>query len=102
MREIQCIAREIRENIREAREKIGKAYEMMEKDRAHADWEKEMAMAHLAFNSRGHEIVKKMIGELADNTSPLAPGMRAVYEEMHADMMREAAEVKAMIDGYGR
>ena len=28
------------------------------------------------------------------------PGMVAVYEDMHADIMRESAEVQAMIAAY--
>lgn len=102
MRAIKNVARDIEGNIREAREKIAKAYQMMESNRPYADWQRDMAMGHLAFNAKGHEIVKKMIADVANSTDPLAPGMRAMFEDIHADMMRDAAEVKGMIDAYGK
>lgn len=102
MRAIKNVARDIEGNIREAREKIAKAYQMMESNRPYADWQRDMAMGHLAFNAKGHEIVKKMIADIAGSTDPLAPGMRAMFEDIHADMMRDTAEVKAMIDSYGK
>lgn len=102
MREIKKVVKDIEGNIREAREKIGKAYQMMEHDRSYADWQRDMALSHLAFNSRGHEIVKRLIADHEHDTHPLAPGMRAMYEDMHADIMREAAEVRSMIDNYGK
>ena len=102
MRAIKNVTRDIEGNIREAREKIAKAYQMMDSNRPYADWQKDMAMQHLTFNTKGHEIVKKMIADVAASTDPLAPGMRAMFEDMHADMMRDTAEVKAMIDNYGK
>ena len=102
MREIKRLVKDIETNIHEAREKIGKAYQLMEHDRAYADWQRDMALSHLAFNSRGHEIVKRLIAEQADSTHPLAPGMRAMFEDVHADMIRETAEVRAMIENYGK
>lgn len=102
MREIKKVVKDIEGNVHEAREKIGKAYQLMEHDRAYADWQRDMALSHLAFNSRGHEIVKRMIADHENDTHPLAPGMRAMYEDMHADIMREAAEVRSMIDNYGK
>ena len=102
MREIRDVVKTIEHNIKEAREKIEKAYRLMEHDRPYADWQREMAAQHLTFNSKGHEIVKKMIADHADSTHPLAPGMRAMYEDMHAEIIRETAEVRAMIDSYGK
>ena len=102
MREIKHVVKDIEHNIREAREKITRAYNLMESNRPYADWQRDMAMQHIAFNGKGHEIVKKMISDVAASTDPLAPGMRAMFEDMHADLMRESAEVKAMIDNYGK
>ena len=102
MREIKHVVKDIEHNIREAREKITRAYNLMESNRPFADWQRDMAAQHLTFNGRGHEIVKKMIADVAASTDPLAPGMRAMFEDMHADLMRESAEVKAMIDNYGK
>lgn len=102
MREIKHVVKDIEHNIREAREKITRAYNLMESNRPYADWQRDMALQHLTFNSKGHELVKKMIADVASSTDPLAPGMRAMFEDMHADMMRDSAEVKAMIDNYGK
>ena len=102
MKDIKCISKAIDHNIREAREKICKAYELKDRDRPYADWLRDMAKAHLDFNVRGHEIVAKKIAEFAASgkASELTPGMKAIYEDMHADMIRDAAEVQAMIAGY--
>ena len=61
-----------------------------------------MAAQHLAFNTAGHANVKRLIDDAkakhADDK--LMPGMVAVYEDMHADIMRDSAEVQAMIAAY--
>ena len=89
-------------NIREAEKYIGKAYELRETNRDAADWCREMAAKHLDFNATGHELVKKLIADYnaSGKNHELAPGMKAVYDEIHADLMRRTAEVQAMISGY--
>ena len=102
MKMIKMISEEIKGNICEAREKIGMAYKLREKDKAAADWYKDMAAQHIAFNTAGHANVKRLIDDAkakhADDK--LMPGMMAVYEDMHADIMRDSAEVQAMIAAY--
>ena len=102
MKMIKMISEEIKGNICEAREKIGMAYKLREKDKAAADWYKDMAAQHIAFNTAGHACVKRLIDDAkakhADDK--LLPGMVAVYEDMHADIMRDSAEVQAMIAAY--
>ena len=102
MRMIKQLSDEIRENICEAKEKIRMAYKLKDKEKGVADWYKDMAAAHLTFNIRGHECVAKMISEakskMVDN--PMMPGMIAVYEEIHADIIAENAEVQGMINAY--
>ena len=102
MKMIKMISEEIKGNICEAREKIGMAYKLREKDKSAADWYKDMAAQHIAFNTAGHANVKRMIDDAkakhADDK--LLPGMVAVYEDMHADIMRDSAEVQAMIAAY--
>ena len=102
MRIIKVLSDEIRHNIHEAREKINHAYKMRDTDKGTADWYKEMAVAHIKFNETGHNNVVRVIDEAKKKhaSNPLMPGMMAAYEEMHADIMAESAEVKAMIDGY--
>ena len=102
MKMIKQISCDIKGNICEAREKIGMAYKLREKDKAAADWYKDMAAQHMAFNTAGHACVKRLIDDAkakhADDK--LMPGMVAVYEDMHADIMRDSAEVQAMIAAY--
>lgn len=102
MRMIKQISADIRCNISEAREKIGMAYKLRDKDKAAADWYKDMAAAHMAFNTAGHANVKRLIDEAKSKRADdkLMPGMMAVYEDMHADIMRDSAEVQAMIAAY--
>ena len=93
MKMIKMISEEIKGNICEARDKIGMAYKLREKDKSAADWYKDMAAQHIAFNTAGHANVKRMIDDAkakhADDK--LLPGMVAVYEDMHADIMRDSA-----------
>lgn len=102
MRMIKKVSDAIRENIHEAKDKIGMAYRLCEENKAVADWYKEMAAAHLAFNNDGHALVTSMINRTKEHQhdNPLMPGMMAVYNEIHADLKREAAEVQAMIQNY--
>ena len=102
MKMIKHLSDEIRHNIHEAREKIGTAYQLKDKDRGVADWYKQMAIAHLDFNSTGHSCVTRLISEAraSERDNPMMPGMIAVYEEIHADIMKESAEVSAMIAAF--
>lgn len=102
MRMIKWASDIISGNLREARKYICKAYELKEECKPAADWCKEMAAKHLEFNGMGHALVKKMIEEYAASgkNSELVPGMRAVYNDLHNDLMREHAEIQAMITGY--
>lgn len=102
MKMIKMLSEEIKGNICEAREKIGMAYKLREKDKAVADWYKDMAAQHIAFNTAGHANVKRLIDDAKSKHADdkLMPGMVAVYEDMHADIMRDSAEVQAMIAAY--
>lgn len=102
MRMIKNVSDDMWENIHEAKDKIKEAYKLREVDKGVADWYREMAVSHMAFNTNGHQNVKRLIEhaqmEMKDN--PMTPGMLAVYNEMHADIMAHAAEVNAMIAAY--
>ena len=102
MKMIKKVSDAIRENIHEAREKIEMAYRLHEEDKIVADWYKEMAAAHLAFNTNGHNVVVKLIDQAKAEKSgnPMMPGMMAAYNEIHAGLKLEAAEVHAMIQNY--
>lgn len=102
MRIIKKLSDEIKGNIHEAESKIKTAYKMRETDKAVADWYKEMAVAHMNFNVKGHELVKQMIADAKAKSgdNPMAPGMLMVYQEIHAEIAAESAEVQGMISAY--
>lgn len=102
MKMIKHLSDEIRHNIHEAREKISEAYKLKDKDRGAADWYRAMAVAHIDFNTTGHNCVTRLINEARANeaSNPMTPGMLAVYEEIHADIIKESAEVSAMISAF--
>ena len=87
-------------NLREARKYINQAYELRDTHQQAAEWCKDMAQKHLDFNAKGHELVKKLISEAESKQSALTPGMMAVYNDLHADMIRETAEITAMISAF--
>lgn len=102
MRMIKWASDIISGNLREAEKYIGKAYELRDVNKEAADWCKEMAAKHLDFNTKGHDIVKKLIMdyEHSGQHSDLAPGMKAVYNDLHTDLIRKHAEITAMIANY--
>ena len=102
MKMIKMLSEDIRGNIHEAKEKIKTAYRLRDTDKAVADWYKDMAVKHMAFNETGHSIVTRIIkdSEETSKANPLYAGMIAVYNEMHAEIMAEAAEVQGMISAY--
>jgi hypothetical protein len=102
MKMIKWVSDIMEGNLREAEKYIGKAYELRDIDREAADWCREMAAKHLGFNERGHELVKNLIHEYRESGkhSELAPGMQAVYNDIHADMIRRNSEIMAMIQMY--
>lgn len=102
MKLIKLLSDEIKHNIHEAEEKIEMAYKMRDADKAIGDWYRDMAVKHLAFNETGHSIVVRLIKEAEEThkANPLYAGMVAVYNEMHAEIMAESAEVQGMISAY--
>ena len=92
-------------NIGEAREKIRTAYELKEADRGAAMWFRDMAEAHIRFNADGHNVVEKLIescknSEEYKRNPEYANGMLDAWKAMHADLLAETAEVRAMIEGF--
>lgn len=86
-------------NAAEARKYALKAHELREKNRMASDWCREMASAHLGFDTSGGTLVKKMMDECrAADPSERMAGMLEVWAERHAEIAREGAEVKAMLD----
>ena len=89
-------------NIREAKHYADEAFRLKDSNPMASEWCREMANMHLHFNDKGHDYVKRLIAnyEASGENSVLAPGMKAVYQEIHADLIRQAAEVRAMLDLY--
>lgn len=100
MQDIFRVTKAMACNINEARDKIRAAFELRETDKLHADWLYAMAKAHIEFNTQGHSIATSKVAEAMRSGSELTPGMKAAYDGIHADMMRDQAEVQAMIATY--
>lgn len=105
MKLIKQISADMACNIDEARDKIKTAYDLKAECPEAAAWYRDMANAHIAFNTAGHAAVKKLIeahkaGEEYKRNPAYADGMIAAWSAMHDDMAAKAAEVRAMIDGF--
>ena len=105
MKLIKQISNDIAENISEARDKIRTAYETKTILPDAATWYREMASAHIGFNTKGHEVVKKLIeaykaSEDYKKNPDYADGMLCAWNAIHEDLIAKTAEVKAMVDGF--
>lgn len=105
MRIIKQLARDIECNIDEAEDKIDTAYRLKAEFPAEAAWYREMASAHIAFNTKAHELVRAQIDKYKQSDSyrdhpEYADGMMAVWNDKHADMVAYASRVKGMIDAF--
>ncbi len=105
MKIIKRLSNDLAGNIEEARDKIRVAYELKAEFPEAAAWYREMAAAHINFNSNGHATVKKLIdahknSEEYKRNPAYADGMIAAWTVIHDDLIARTAEVKAMIDGF--
>lgn len=108
--QIKCILKTMMHNVSEAREKINKAHEWKDKDRGVADWFKTMAAGHLEYNSGAMQMVKGKLQEMRGKYGHISDAPEAnhtigkceAYEEWLEQIGPEAAEVRAMIDGFDR
>lgn len=105
MKIIKRLSNDLAGNIEEARDKIRVAYELKAEFPEAAAWYREMAAAHINFNSNGHATVKKLIdahknSEEYKRNPAYADGMIAAWTVIHDDLIAKTAEVKAMIDGF--
>lgn len=105
MKIIKRLSNDLAGNIEEARDKIRVAYELKAEFPEAAAWYREMAAAHINFNSNGHATVKKLIdahknSEEYKRNPAYADGMIAAWTVIHDDLIAKTAEIKAMIDGF--
>ena len=102
---IKMLSKDIECNIREAEDKIDTAYRLKDQHPAMAAWYRDMAIAHIGFNVKGHELVTAEISTYRSSDEykahpEYADGMQAVWRDQHADLVAYAARVKAMIDAF--
>lgn len=105
MKLIKRISSDIAGNIDEAREKIRTAYALKAESPEAAAWYRDMAQAHIGFNSKGHEVIKKLIeaykaSEEYKRNPAFADGMMGAWNAIHDDLIAKTAEVKAMVEGF--
>lgn len=108
--EIKCILSTMMHNVAEAREKINKAHQWKDKHRGIADWFKTMAAEHLEFNTGAMQMARNGLQEIRNehghsmdqSAAHHAMGKCEAYEEWLEQIGPETAEVKAMIDAFGR
>lgn len=107
--EIKCIVSNMMHNVKEAKDKIEKAYAWREKHKGIADWFRTMAASHIDYNNGAHQMVRNGLQEMRsemhhDDVAKHhhAMGKCEAYEEWLEQIVVETAEVKAMIEGYGR
>ena len=105
MKLIKQISNDIAENISEAKDKIRTAYELKAESPEAAAWYREMAQAHIGFNSKGHEVIKKLIeayktSDEYKRNPAFADGMLGAWNAIHEELIAKTAEVKAMVEGF--
>lgn len=102
---IKQLAKDMECNIREAEDKIGTAYALRATDPAEAMWYRDMALAHLNFNAKAHELIAAQIAAYKASAEhkehpEYVEGMQAVWSDRHADIVVQSARVKSMIDSF--
>ena len=89
----------VHHNMKEAKEKILKAYKMREECKELADWERDMAVAHVNFNTGGTMLAQDHIRRVRDQHAGehRTMGMVDVWESWLHEIMSEMAEIRAMM-----
>lgn len=105
MKIIKQVAKDIECNIAEAKDKIETAYKLRSEFPTESLWYRDMAAAHLNFNNKGHELVSMEIEKFRSSAEyeeriDYVKSMMDVWNDKHAELVAEAARVKAMIDSF--
>lgn len=102
MEHVKWAVMTVHENVQEAKEKILKAYKMKDECKQLADWERDMAVAHINFNTGGSRLAMDHIRQARERHAgeERSMGMLDVWEHWLHEIMAEMAEVHAMIDSY--
>lgn len=89
-------------NLREARKYAEMALGCRDSHRQSADWYLAMAKSHIDFNAPAYPMIERMVSDMAEHNHELGPGVHAMYMARKEEWMEESAEIKAMIEMYGR
>lgn len=105
METIKCVLNEMYGNIGEAREKIRSAYALKQNNREAAAWFRDMAEAHIRFNTDGSSVFKRLIeaykgSEEYKRNPNYVSGIIDAWETMCAYLLAYTAEVRAMIESF--
>lgn len=105
MKIIKRLSNDIAGNIEEACGKIRTAYDLKAEHPEAAAWYREMAAAHINFNTNGHAVVKKLIegykaSEEYKRNPAYAEGMLDAWQSMHDDLIAKADETRALISNF--
>lgn len=102
LKDIHCALKDMAHNVSEAHDKIHKAHQWKEKNKAIADWQRDMAKGHLDYNSKINESIAKMISDTSSQhaSDHRALGMLDAYREQLADIAEDTLEVMAMMTAY--
>ena len=102
MEHVKWAVMAVHHNMEEAREKIMKAYKMRTDNKELADWQRDMAVAHINFNNAGVRLAQEQIERARHDHdgNERHMGMLDVWEGWLHEIVGETAEVKAIIDSY--
>lgn len=89
-------------NVTEASEKIRMAHGLKAEHKVLADWQKEMAIAHLGFNASGQKAIMSMMNDIKSDPEydEFAKGKMCAYEEWMNDILVETTNVQSIITSY--
>ena len=101
MNKLRWIYERLSANLDEAENYAGKAmYYRAHGDKQAADWCISMAQAHIQFNANGMALLDKALGEIED--AHLAPGVKAVYDELKYDINQRGIKARMLIDAAAK
>ena len=89
-------------NVHESSEKIRMAHGLKRDWRALADWQRDMAAAHLQFNAQGAKVVSNCMAAMRSDPScdEICMGRLDAYAEWMDQINEDTMDVQTMIGGY--
>ena len=89
-------------NVSEASEKIRMAYGFRKDWKALADWQRDMATAHLQFNTAGMKAAQNCMSSMRADPAhdDLSEGRLQAYDEWLEQITTNMADVQSMITAY--